>query len=133
MLQQTSVLPQPQTSSQVSTCADCPLFRDLEDTRGRGWCDTFDRVTRRHHKATDSCHLALKALLDKQPVTVKVRLDSKELDEEEEFPLPLHSFVADVRVSKPTESCVKTAVEQLGLSESYDIAQYWIPFDEQEF
>ena len=66
-------------------------------------------------------------------MTVKVQLDSKELDEEEEFPLPLHSFVADVRVSKPTESYVKTAVEQLGLSESYDIAQYWIPFDDQEF
>jgi hypothetical protein len=133
MLQQTSVLPQPQTSSNVSCCGDCPLFRDLEDSRGRGWCDTFDRVTRRHYKATDSCHLALKALLDEQPVTVKVKLDSKELDEEEEFPLPLHSFVKDVCISKPTEPYVTQAVAELGLSESYDIAQYWIPFDDQEF
>jgi hypothetical protein len=129
----TQVFPQLPSLSKVCTCVDCPLFRDFEDTRARGWCDTFDRFTRRHHKATDSCHLALKALLDKQPVTVKVQLDSKELDEEEEFPLPLHSFVADVRVSKPTKPYVKAAVEQLGLSESYDIAQYWIPFDDQEF
>lgn len=119
-MRQTSVLTQPSTSSPVSTCANCPLFRDLEDSRGRGWCDTFDRVTRRHHKATDSCHLALKALLDKQPVPVKVQLDSKELEEEEEYPLPLHSFVADVCVSKPTEPYVKAAVEQLGFSESYE-------------
>jgi hypothetical protein len=133
MLQQTSVLPQPLTSSKVPCCADCPLFRDLEDSRGRGWCDTFDRVTRRHHKATDSCHLALKALLDKQPVPVKVQLDSKELDEEEEFSLPLHSFVADVCVSKPTELYVKEAVSALGLSESYNIFQYWIPFGDEEF
>jgi hypothetical protein len=130
---QTTVLPQPPLGSKVCTCGDCPLFRDFEDTRGRGWCDTFDRVTRRHHKATDSCYLALKALLDEQSVPVKVQLDSKELDQEEEHPLPLHSFVADVCVSKPTESYVKTAVEQLGLSECYDIAQYWIPFEDQEF
>ena len=133
MLQQTSVLLQPQTSSQVSTCADCPLFRDLEDTRGRGWCDTFDRINRRHHRATDSCHLALKALLDEQPVPIKVKLDSKELDQEEEYPLPLHSFVADVCVSKPTEPYVKEAVSALGFSDGYDISSYWIPFGTQEF
>ena len=130
---QTIVLLQPPSGPKVCTCGDCPLFRDFEDTRGRGWCDTFDLVTRRHHKATDSCHLALKALLDKQPVPIKVKLDSKELDQEEEYPLPLHSFVADVRVSKPTESYVKEAVSALGFSDDYDIAQYWIPFDDQEF
>jgi hypothetical protein len=130
---QTSVLSQPPSLSKVCTCADCPLFRDLEDTRGRGWCDTFDRVTRRHHKATDSCYLALKALLEEQPVPLKVQLDSKELDQEEEHPLPLHSFVADVRVSKPTEPYVKEAIEELGLSESYDISSYWIPFADREF
>jgi hypothetical protein len=129
----TQVLPQPLAVSKVCTCGDCPLFRDFEDTRGRGWCDTFDRVTRRHHKATDSCHLALKALLDEQPVPVKVQLDSKELDEEEEYPLPLHTFVADVRVSKPTELNVKTAVSALGFSDGYDISSYWIPFGDEEF
>jgi hypothetical protein len=129
----TKVLSQPQTPLKVSSCADCPFFRDLEDSRGRGWCDTFDLVTRTHHKATDSCHLALKALLDKQPVPIKVKLDSKELDQEEEFPLPLHSFVADVRVSKPTEPYVKEAVSALGFFEDYNISNYWIPFGDEEF
>jgi hypothetical protein len=64
---------------------------------------------------------------------VKVQLDSKELDEEEEHPLPQHSFVTDVCVSKPTEPYVAQAVAELGLSESYNISQYWIPFDYQEF
>jgi hypothetical protein len=62
-----------------------------------------------------------------------VKLDSKKLDEEEEYPLPQHSFVADVCVSKPTEFYVKEAVSVLGFFEDYNISNYWIPFGDEEF
>lgn len=130
---QKSVFPQPQTLSQRATCAVCPLFRDYNEPRGRGWCTAFDSLAYRHHRATDGCRLALKPLIDQQPLTVWVELASHELDSNEDYPVPLHNFIAEVSVAKPSLQEVEKAIALLDYSHEYTIIRHWIPQNEDEF
>ncbi len=41
-------------SAQKSTCETCPKFKDYND-RGRGLCQVFDKVVRKHHTQTNDC------------------------------------------------------------------------------
>ena len=52
MTQQTLTQP---TLAQQSTCADCPQFKDLNESNGRGWCTLFDHQARKHHTLTNDC------------------------------------------------------------------------------
>ncbi len=57
MPQQTLTQP---TTAQKSTCANCRKFKDYQD-RGRGLCQVFDRVVRRHHQQTSDCQRQLES------------------------------------------------------------------------
>jgi hypothetical protein len=133
MMPQTPVLPQTQTLSHTATCATCPFFQDYGEEGGWGWCSTFDRLAYRHHRATDGCRLAIKPLLDSQPLTVMVELASKELDPDEDYPVPLHSFITEVTVTQPSLQAIEKAIASLGYSQQYNIVRHWIPQDEDEF
>ena len=48
---QTSVIQETQSQS---TCETCPKFKDFND-RGRGLCQVFDKIVRKHHTLTNDC------------------------------------------------------------------------------
>lgn len=132
IMPQTSVFPQPQTFSSTATCAVCPFFRDYDEPRGRGWCSAFDRLAYRHHRATDGCRLAIKPLLDLQPFPVMVELASHELDPDQDYPVPLHGFITEITVTKPSRQSVEKAIAFLGYQQKYHIVRHWIPQTEDE-
>jgi len=41
--------------STQSTCSTCPYFQDFGETNGRGFCQLFDKMARRHHFRTGDC------------------------------------------------------------------------------
>ncbi len=41
------------------TCANCPQFDDYGETRGRGLCKVFEKITYRHHALTQDCLTSL--------------------------------------------------------------------------
>ena len=43
----------------VSTCANCPKYKDTGEGRGRGLCTLFDKVVFSHHSLTSDCQLNL--------------------------------------------------------------------------
>ena len=51
MTQQTVIATTP---AQESTCEKCSKFKDYQD-RGRGLCQVFDKVVRKHHQLTNDC------------------------------------------------------------------------------
>lgn len=38
-------------------CSNCPKFKDYHDSRGRGWCLLFERVSFKKHPFTRDCEL----------------------------------------------------------------------------
>ena len=50
-----------------ANCAKCPYFQDFDEPNGRGWCQLFDKVARRHHKRTGDCEQEIKAVEVAQP------------------------------------------------------------------
>ena len=50
-----------------STCAKCPYFQDFNERNGRGLCQMFDKVARRHHFRTGDCDQEINAVEVAQP------------------------------------------------------------------
>ncbi len=54
----------------LENCATCPYFQDFNETNGRGLCQLFDKMARRHHNRTGDCDLEIEAVESaQQPAT----------------------------------------------------------------
>jgi len=45
-----------------ANCATCPYFQDFDETNGRGLCQLFDKMARRHHFRTGDCDQEIEAV-----------------------------------------------------------------------
>ncbi len=53
-----------------ANCANCPYFQDFGETNGRGLCQLFDRMARRHHNRTGDCDQQIETVESaQQPAT----------------------------------------------------------------
>ncbi len=52
------------------TCASCPQFNNFNESRGRGWCNLFDRVAFCHHPLTSDCRLNLAPAIKEKEETI---------------------------------------------------------------
>lgn len=50
-----------------ANCARCPYFQDFNEPNGRGLCQLFDKVARRHHFRTGDCDQEIKMVEVAQP------------------------------------------------------------------
>ena len=56
--------------STQSTCSTCPYFQDFGEPNGRGLCQLFDKMARRHHNRTGDCDQEIEAVESaQQPAT----------------------------------------------------------------
>ena len=44
------------------TCASCPYFQNFGESKGRGWCYSFDQMARSYHERTGACEQKIEAL-----------------------------------------------------------------------
>ena len=44
------------------TCASCPYFQYFGESKGRGWCASFDQMARSYHERTGACDTEIEAL-----------------------------------------------------------------------
>jgi len=54
----------------LANCANCPYFQDFGETNGRGLCQLFDKMARRHHLRTGDCDQEIETVESaQQPAT----------------------------------------------------------------
>ncbi len=97
-----------------ATCSDCPMFTDFQDSRNRGWCSAFERVSRIYHPQTNSCDLAIEQHQQENPIEVQVTLCSHELgvDPDDGHIFPKKQQVISLVVPEITRKAVMKAFEK---------------------
>lgn len=111
-------------------CATCPLFHDYQDPRERGFCEAFEEVTRKHHRATASCITAIQSLKQSTTCTVKVQLTTVTVEDDGYgYPVPIDDLQIDVVVAQPSMELVEAAIAQRKDLQGYRIIDFWQPED----
>ncbi len=95
------------------TCADCKLFNDFNDSRHRGWCTGFDKITRTFHPCTNTCQQAIAQQTKQNPIEVAVTLCSHELeiDPDDGHTYPKEERVISLIVPEISRKAVMKAFE----------------------
>ena len=89
-----------------ATCANCPMFKAYEgDTRSRGTCTLFDRVTRSHWPQTQDCRNGL------QEVVLHLYSEEQEQDPDFGHFEPVQEIQLSLFLSEITKQAVKKAFQ----------------------
>lgn len=129
---QTITLSPPAIAESSIACAECPFFKDYQDARGRGWCECFELVTRKHHRSTPTCDL----LIQKQQAktyTVSVQLiTEEEEDNGEGYPVPVGDCVIKLDIPELNEETVERAIATRDDLKGYRMMSFWQPVDDDD-
>jgi hypothetical protein len=118
-------------TEQHSTCATCPLFHDYQDSRERGLCQAFDKVTRKHHLLTADCTSAIQAPKQQSiSCTVKVQLITEAVEDDGYgYAVPVDECIIDVVVAHPSMELVEAEIAHREDLSGYRIVDFWQPED----
>lgn len=119
-----------EANPQPPTCADCPKFRDFQDSQNGGWCSVFDQVTSTHHSRTETCDGTIESQNQQQNrLTAMVELVTHELDidPEEGFIFPKDSQIIEVSVPELSRLAVEAVIGSQHEFNGYYIAGFWEP------
>ncbi|NJO93399.1 MAG: hypothetical protein HC820_01735 [Hydrococcus sp. RM1_1_31] len=126
MTQLTTIFP----TEQPSTCGECPFFTDHNDkARGCGWCDLFNKNSRKHHSYTNDCHLQIQSLL-KQPKTIKVIalvMTTEVEDDGSGHAVPIDSRTEEITVAQPFKGLIELEIVQREEFQGYEVADVTVP------
>ena len=87
-------------------CEDCPMFNAYEgDTRSRGTCTLFDKVTRGYHEMTDDCRNSM------DEVVVTLHTHEQEIDAEDGTSSP--KGIETVSIFLPHDDVNQTSILQV--------------------